>query len=71
MVYTLTNEEKIDIINQHLKNLHYSKFNIEISLIEENAKSVKDTEQIASLNEQAVDIDSRIAALEDKIEELS
>lgn len=68
---TLTNEEKVVIVNQHLKNLHYSKFNIEISLIEENAKSVKDTEQIASLNEQAVDIDSRIAALEDKIEELS
>lgn len=68
---TLTNEEKVVIVNQHLKNLNYSKFNIEISLIEENAKSIKDTEQIASLNEQAVDIDSRIAALEDKIEELS
>jgi hypothetical protein len=68
---TLTNEEKVVIINQHLKNLNYSKFNIEISLIEENAKSVKDAEQIASLNEQAVDIDLRITALEDKIEELS
>ena len=37
MVYTLTNEEKIDIINQHLKNLEYSKFNSEISLVEESA----------------------------------
>ena len=68
---TLTNEEKVVIVNQHLKNLHYSKFNIEISLIEENAKSIKDTEQIASLNAQSTDIDSRITALEDKIEELS
>lgn len=68
---TLTNEEKVVIVNQHLKNLNYSKFNIEISLIEENAKSIKDTDQIASLNAQSTDIDSRITALETKIEELS
>lgn len=37
MVYELTNEEKIDIINQHIKNLEYSKFNSEISLVEESA----------------------------------
>jgi hypothetical protein len=67
----LTNEEKVVIVNQHLKNLNYSKFNIEISLIEENAKSIKDTDQIASLNAQSTDIDSRITALETKIEELS
>ena len=67
----LTNEEKVVIVNQHLKNLNYSKFNIEISLIEENAKSIKDTDQIASLNAQSIDIDSRITALENKIEELS
>lgn len=66
----LTNEEKSVIVNQHLKNLHYSKFNIEISLVEENAKSIKNTDQIANLNEQSVDIDLRIAALEDKLEEL-
>lgn len=67
----LTNEEKVVIVNQHLKNLNYSKFNIEISLIEENAKSIRDTDQIASLNAQSTDIDSRITALEAKIEELS
>ena len=66
----LTNEEKSVIVNQHLKNLHYSKINIEISLVEENAKSIKNTDQIANLNEQSVDIDLRIAALEDKLEEL-
>lgn len=66
----LTNEEKSVIVNQHLKNLHYSKFNIEISLVEENAKSIKNTDQIANLNEQSIDIDLRIAALEDKLEEL-
>jgi hypothetical protein len=37
MVYILTKEEKINIINQHLKNLEYSKFNSEISLVEESA----------------------------------
>jgi hypothetical protein len=37
MVYTLTNEEKAEIINQRLKNLERSKFYFEINLIEESA----------------------------------
>ena len=36
MTLELTNEEKVTIINSHLKNLAYNKFNIEISVIEEN-----------------------------------
>lgn len=37
MVYTLTNEEKAEIINQRLKSLERSKFHFEINLIEELA----------------------------------
>jgi hypothetical protein len=37
MVYTLTNEEKAEIINQRLKNLERSKFHFEINLVEESA----------------------------------
>lgn len=37
MAYTLTNQEKADIIHQRLKNLEQSKFHFEISIIEESA----------------------------------
>lgn len=46
----LTNEEKSGIINQHIKNLDYSIFNTEMSLIEE--KAVKESENADSLQSQ-------------------
>ena len=59
MTYELTNEEKISIIDQHLKNLEYSKYNLKISLLEmgsgnvTNPENIKNTEmQIDSINEK-------------------
>jgi hypothetical protein len=63
MTTQLTNEEKISIINSHLKNLEYNKFNIEMSIVEENAKSTPDSSNISSLNSQVSEIDVQIAAL--------
>jgi hypothetical protein len=70
MTTLLSNEEKTGIINQHLKNLHYNKFNIEISIVEENAKSTPEAELLANLNTQLADINSRIEALEAELEKL-
>ena len=70
MTTLLSNEEKTGIINQHLKNLHYNKFNIEISIIEENAKSTPETEILANLNSQLSDFSSRITALEEELDKL-
>ena len=70
MTTLLSNEEKTGIINQHLKNLHYNKFNIEISIIEENAKDTPETEVLASLNSQLSDFSSRITALEEELDKL-
>ena len=63
MTTQLTNEEKISIINSHLKNLEYNKFNIEMSILEESAKSTPDSSTLSSLNAQASEIDVQIAAL--------
>ena len=59
MAYELTNEEKISIINQHLKNLEYSKYNLRISLLEMGSGNVtkpniiKDVEgEIESINDK-------------------
>ena len=70
MTVLLSNEEKAGIINQHLRNLHYSKFNIEISLVQENARVQKETETIASLNAELADVDTRITALEAELDKL-
>lgn len=64
MTTQLTNEEKIGIINSHLKNLEYNKFNIDMSIVEENAKSTPDSSTLSSLNSQLSEINVQIAALE-------
>ena len=70
MTTLLSNEEKAGIINQHLKNLHYNKFNIEISIVEENAKTTPESEALANLNTQLADFNSRIEALEAELDKL-
>lgn len=67
---TLSNAEKTDIVNQHLKNLYYNKFNIEMSLVEEGAKTTPEAESLTSLNTQLADFDSRIEALEEELDKL-
>jgi hypothetical protein len=66
----LTNEEKTTIINQHIKNLEYSKFNAQISIVEENAKSEPETDVLTSLNAQLADYTSRITALTAELDKL-
>jgi hypothetical protein len=63
----LTNEDKIDIINQHKKNLEYSKYYIEISLLQENSIEVPEKEKITLLNNQMLDVNSKIAVLEKEL----
>jgi hypothetical protein len=66
----LSNEEKTGIINQHLRNLHYNKFNLEISIIEETAKATPETAALTNLNTQIADFNSRITALEAELDKL-
>ena len=63
---TLTNEEKAAIVNQHIKNLEYSKFNLELSLVEENA--VASSDSIVSLESQLTELGLKKTAL---LEELA
>jgi len=68
MTYELTNEEKTSIVNQHLRSLEYNKYNVEVSLKEENAVADKNVELIASLTSQVSIITDKIDAL---LEELA
>lgn len=63
MVYTLTNQEKADIINQRLKNLESSKFHYEINLIEESAVPEPKAETVDDLELQIDQTNMKIDAL--------
>jgi hypothetical protein len=71
MTIELSNEEKISVVNQHKRAIEYSKYNLTISLIEENAVLNKDQETIDSLTEKLADHNRKILALDAEIDSLS
>jgi hypothetical protein len=71
MSTTLTNEEKIAIVSQHLKNVEYSLYNLALSLIEENSVSSTDADKISSLNSQIADFNLQKTALTTELSTLS
>jgi hypothetical protein len=67
----LTNEEKIGVIESHIKNVQYNKYNAEITLIEENALATPSATNVQRANESITSANAQIAALEAQIESLS
>lgn len=67
----LTTEEKIAVINSHMKNVQYTKYNAQISLVAENALETPDAEKVASANEVIAKADLQLAALQAEIDALS
>lgn len=61
---TLSNEDKISIINQHKRNIEYTKYGIQLSIIEENAVESPNQESINSFNDQIDDLNNKLAALD-------
>lgn len=68
---TLTNQEKIDIVNQHLKNVNYSLYNLSLSVVEENAVSEPNSDALINLNAQISDLNAKKNTLEAELQTLS
>jgi hypothetical protein len=68
---TLSNEEKLGIAQQHKRNLAYNKYNLELTLLEENAVTSPDTETVNSLTSQISELDKKITAIEAEIASLT
>jgi hypothetical protein len=60
---TLSNAEKLTIVNSKLKNLNYNKFSLDVDKISENAKTSPDSDTISRLNSLIAETDRQIAAL--------
>ena len=71
MTSILTNEEKVTIVTQHIKNVEYAIYNLELSVIEENSVASTDAAKITSLNGQLNDTKAQKAALELELGKLS
>jgi hypothetical protein len=65
MTHILSKEERTQIVNSHKKNLAMNQYNVEISLVEENAKATPDSSNIAALNAQSSAIDLQVEALDE------
>ena len=70
MTYELDNQDKINMVNQHIKNLSYAKYDAELSKIE--ALAVNTVEQVASMSyqDQIDDITAKILKLEEILDTL-
>lgn len=66
----LTNEDKLGIAQQHMRNLMYNKYNLELSLIEESAVTRPNEEAINTVNGDLSAINLKIAAIAQEIETL-
>jgi hypothetical protein len=63
MTTTLTNEEKLSIVNQHIKSVDYSLYGHQLDLMQANAVSSPDAGQITAINARIAEANAVKAAL--------
>lgn len=67
MTNILTAEERTQIVNSHIRNLAMNQYNLQVSIIEEKAKSAPDQNIINDLTSSSSSVDKQIAALNAEI----
>jgi hypothetical protein len=60
---TLTNEDKLNIVNQHIKSVDYALYGHELELIQANAVSLPDAGQISAINARIAESNAKRTAL--------
>jgi hypothetical protein len=70
MTIELTSEEKIAIVEQHLKNVLYSEYNAQLTLIEAQAVSTPNQANVDATNAQLKDIAAQKSLLQKEIDSL-
>jgi hypothetical protein len=63
MTIELTNEEKLGIVEQHIKSIDYGIYGIQLDLIEINATSAPDASQVTNLNTRLTAYNAKRVAL--------
>jgi len=60
----LTNEDKLNLVNQHIKSIDYQAYNLELDLIEANAESPVNSDSVSTLNTRMNALEAKRTALE-------
>jgi hypothetical protein len=60
----LTNDEKINIVMQHIKTISLNIYNLQVLLISEQATEIINQETVSNLNNKILAETSRVEALE-------
>jgi hypothetical protein len=63
MAIELTNEEKLNIVNQHIKSVDYNIYGLQLDLLEAQAVDAPDQTQISSLNSRISSANARRVVL--------
>lgn len=66
----LNKQEKLQIIRSHIKNLQYSKYNLELSILAEQSIDVPNESNMIGLQMQLEDIIDKQTVLENKLLEV-
>lgn len=64
---TLSKEDKLQIINSHVRNLEYRKYGLELDLMQENAKATPSSESISTIQSSMNEIDDQLDALDTEL----
>lgn len=71
MTLSLTNEEKIGIIDNHIKSIEFAIYAAQLDLIEAQAVSSPDASYVANCNSRITDGNAKKAALVEEKESLT
>ena len=64
MAIDLTDDEKLMVVTQHIKNLNYNLYNLNLSLNEAKAIAVPNQDMINGINLQVNDVNAQLAVLQ-------
>ena len=63
MTTLLTNADKLNVVNQHIKNLDFQIYNLELDLIVANAESPVNSETVSGINSRLTSLNAKRALL--------
>jgi hypothetical protein len=66
----LTNADKLNIVNQHMKSIDFQVYNLQLDLIEANAESPVNSETVSTLTGRINVLNAKRTALELEAEPL-
>jgi ABC-type phosphate transport system auxiliary subunit len=65
---TLTNADRVNIINSKMKNLVYTKYNLDLDIIIENSKVTPSAASVSALNSSIAEIVNQISVLQSELD---